>query len=121
MRPLSFDETIVRLILNFLSNRTHFVKFSGCFSDYRSKEVGSSQDTKLVQVLWLIYMNDLECDGFYSLKYADDVTFYKPFSVDSDPHSISDAIENAVRWSNKFSMLLNSDKTDSINTSISYS
>ena len=91
MRSLSFDENIVRLILNFLSNRTQCVKFSGCLSDYKSKEVGSSQGTKLGQVLWLIYVNDVECDGFYSLKYADDTTFYKPISVDSDPHSISDA------------------------------
>ena len=49
------------------------------------------------------------------------MTFYKPFSVDSDPHSISDAIENAIRWSNKISMLLNSDKTDLMSTSLSYS
>ena len=84
---------------------------------YRS----SFQGTKLGQVLWLIYVNDLECDGFYSLKYADHMTFYKPFPVDSDPYSISVAIENATRWSNKISMLLNSDKTDSMSTSLSYS
>ena len=36
MRSLSFDENIVRLILNFLSNRTQCVKFSGCLSDYKS-------------------------------------------------------------------------------------
>ena len=72
-------------------------------------------------MLWLIYVNDLESDGFYSLKYADHTTFYKLFSVDSDPHSISDAIENAIRWSNKISTLLNSDKTDLMSTSLSYS
>ena len=49
------------------------------------------------------------------------MTFYKPFPVDSDPYSISVAIENATRWSNKISMLLNSDKTDSMSTSLSYS
>ena len=108
MRSLSFYENIVRLILNFLSTRTQCVKFSGCLSDYESKEVGSSQGTKLGNVLWLIDIIDFECDGFSSLKYADYTTFYKPFSVDSDPHSTSDAIENAIRWSNKISMLLNS-------------
>ena len=63
----------------------------------------------------------MESDGFYRLKYADHTTFYKPFPVDSDPRSISDAIENAIRWSNKISMLLNSDKTDLMSTSLSYS
>ena len=104
-----------------MSNRTQCVKVSGCFSHYKSKEVGSSQGTKLGNVLWLIDINDFECDGFSSLKYADYTTFYKPFSVDSDPHSTSDAIENAIRWSNKISMLLNSDKTDLMSTSLSYS
>ena len=120
MRSLNFDENIVRLISNFLCNRTQCVKFSGSFSDYKSIEVGSPQGTKLGPVLWLIYVNDLECDGFSSLKYADDTTFYKPCSLNSDPQSISEAIENAIRWSNDNSMLLNSDKTVLMNTSLSH-
>ena len=70
MRSLGFDENIVRLISNFLGNRTQCAKFSGSFSDYKCIKVGSSQGTKLGPVLWLIYVNDLECDGFYSMKYA---------------------------------------------------
>ena len=117
MRSLGFDENIFRLISNFLGNRTQCVKFSGSFSDYKCIKVGSSQGTKLGPVLWLIYVNDLECDGFYSMKYADDTNCYKPCSDDSDSNSICDAIDNALRWSNKNSKLLNSDKTVLIGTS----
>ena len=63
----------------------------------------------------------MKCDGFYSLKYADDTNFYKPCSVDSDHNTISDALERAIRWSNKNSMLINSDKTVLMSTSLSYS
>ena len=66
------------------------------------KEVESSQ------VLWLIYVNNLECDAFYSLKYADGTNFCKPCSVGN-------------KWSNNYSMLLNSDKTDLMSISLSYS
>ena len=46
------------------------------FSEYLPFEVGSSQVTMLGPLLWLIYVHDLEVDGFYSVKYADDTTFY---------------------------------------------
>ena len=121
MRSYSFNENAIKLVSNFLANRKQCVKFCEDFSDYTSIEVGSPQGTKLGPVLWLIYVNDLEVDGFYSLKYADDTTFYKPCDNTNDCSQIGSAIESASKWSSENSMLLNADKTVILNTTLSKS
>ena len=59
----------------------------------------------------------MECDAFYSLKYADDTTFCKPCSVGSDPNSISDAIDGQMTTL----CFPTQKKTDLMSTSLSYS
>lgn len=41
-------------------------------------EVGSLQGTKLGPMLWFIYANDLQVDGYHCMKYEDDTAFYNP-------------------------------------------
>lgn len=57
------------------------VKFGNYYSHFESIELGGPQGTKLGPILWLLYANDLEVNYFYSNKYADDTTFYKPIAL----------------------------------------
>lgn len=71
-------------------------------------------------MLWLVYANVLEFNGIYGLKYTNDTTYYKPCFNSCDPDPISDANEDAIRWSNDNFMPFNSVKTVLMNTFLSY-
>ena len=120
MKFYGFNTSVIELISSFLCDRTQCVKFSANFSSVKHVKVGSPQGTKLGPILWLIYVNDLEIDGFCSLKYADDTNFYKPsFSRDQND-LVGEGIAKATDWSSKNSMLLNPDNSVVMNTSSSH-
>ena len=119
MLDYGFNPNIVKLIDNFLRNRYQCVKFNGVFSDYLPINVGSPQGTKLGPLLWIIYVNDLEVDSFFSVKYADDTTFYRPSHTHDQSGMVCEAIHRTQDWSNSNSMLLNAEKTVVMNTSLS--
>ena len=77
-------------------------------------EVGALQGTKLGLLLWLIYINDLQIDGYKSVKYADHSSFYVTISKNSSD-SITPAIQQTQHWSAKNNMLLNTEKTTIMN------
>ena len=95
------------------------MKFNGIFSDYLPINVGSPQGTKLGPLLWIIYVNDLEVENFFSVKYADDTTFYRASHTHDQAGIVTDAIHRTQDWSDSNSMLLNAEKTVVMNTSLS--
>ena len=111
MRMYGFNNNIIELISDFVSNRKQCVQFLNSFSDYSNINVGSPQGTKLGPVLWLIYVNDLHVNEFYSLKYADDTTFYTPIRNHVSHDDIATAIIATRIWSDDNSMILNAAKT----------
>ena len=90
------------------------------FSEYLSSKVGSPQGTKLAPLIWLIYVYDLEVDIIYSVKQADDTTFYA-VPIDHITHDIvSPAIIKTAAWSSQNYMILNTGKIVVLNTCLSY-
>ena len=64
MKFYDFNTSVIELICSFLCDRTQSVLFSASFSSIKHVEVDSPQGAKLGSILWLIYVNDLEIDGF---------------------------------------------------------
>jgi hypothetical protein len=120
MYSYGFNTNVIKLVGNFLSQRMQCVKFSNVFSPYVDIKVGSPQGTKLGPYLWLIYVNDLEVDGFTTVKYADDTTFYKSVHSHTSNDVILPAISATQSWAETNNMLLNADKTVIMNTSLSH-
>ena len=118
MRKHGINTRLLSIIADFLSNRKQCVRLNGNFSNYLDVAVGAPQGTKLGPLLWLFYVNDLKCNGFNVVKYADDTTFYKAFS---DRHSsVAPAISHTQSWAEANHMILNADKTVIMNVSFNY-
>ena len=114
-----FNSNVIELVSSFLSDILQCVKFSGQVSSYKPINVASPQGTRLEPLLWLIYVNDLSVDGFNSLKYADDTTFYLECCNTNETNLVGDAILTASRWSDDNNMILNQVKTIVMNTNLS--
>ena len=120
MTQYGFNSNITALVQDFLSDRKQCVKFGDCYSDYLSVRVGAPQGTKLGPILWLIYSNDLEVDGYDHIKFADDTTLYTAVKDHTSQSAIVPAIASTESWSMNNNMLLNTDKTEIMNTSLSH-
>ena len=66
----------LRLIVNYLQNRTQYVKINGTFSNVGHLTLGIPQGSVLGPLLFLIYINDLPniSENFQSIMFADDTT-----------------------------------------------
>ena len=87
MLNYDFNVNIVKLIDNFLNDR-----YWWRFSNYLAIDVASPQSTKLGPLLWIIYVNDLEAEKFFSVKYADDATFYRASHTYDQAGIVTEAI-----------------------------
>ena len=119
MRNYGFNESITKLVANFLQNRQQSVKYNDQCSSYVDFKVRAPQGTKLGPVLWLIYCNDLTAQGFSHVKYADDTSFYTPIKNHTNQSAVIPALQAASDWSAENSMLLNTSKTVVLNTCLS--
>jgi hypothetical protein len=119
MRHSGFNPKIIKIVSSFLQMRQQCVKLNAASSDYIPIEVGAPQGTKLGPLLWLIYINDLQVDGYKSVKYADDSSFYVTVPKNSN-NIISSAIQQTQVWSAENNILLNTNKTAIVNFSLNY-
>ena len=109
-----FKTNIIKLISNFLKHRRQHVKYRNGLSEVVDIEVGAPQGTRIGPLLWLIYINDFHVDGFQSVKYANDPSFYLTVPKQSEG-SIVPAIHQRHTWSDNNNMQLNTDKTSIVN------
>ena len=83
MRQNGISGKLLKLLLNYLSNRKQRVVLNGFSSDYSSIESGVPQGSVLGPLLFLIYINDLEQNIKSNVKcFADDTML---FSVVNNP------------------------------------
>ena len=74
------------------------MKVNDSISSFIDISVGAPKSTKLGPLLWLFYTYDLEVDGYYTVKYADDTSFYKAMTRNSTD-TVAAAIEAPQLWS----------------------
>ena len=74
---------LLKLFQNYLSNRKQRVTQNGPHSDYTSIGAGRPQGSVLGSLLFLVYINDLERNTKYNVKFfADDIIL---FSIVTNP------------------------------------
>ena len=66
-------------LVDYLSNRKHYVKYQGCVSDERTVNIGVPQGSILGPILFLMYINDISRAGHDGdlLLFADDSNYYE--------------------------------------------
>ena len=107
------DGNLLRFFESYLSRRHQRVGINGHFSDYATVESGVPQGSVLGPLLFLIYINDLECGLKSKVKfYADDTMLY---SVVQDAFlsaaSLNHDLELIRRWAYQWKMEFNPDPT----------
>ena len=119
MTKYGFNRNAINLVSNFLMRHQQCVKFGKSTSDYLDINVGAPQGTKPSPVLWLIYINDLQVPDSWTVKYADDTSFFLAVNKNSE-QSVASTIEHTSQWSANNHMILNADKAVIINLYLKY-
>mgnify|MGYP001791570963 FL=1 len=116
---------IIRVIMNFLSNRQQCVKFQNSQSCIKPSSIGVPQGTILGPALWNIDVTNL-CRNSNVVKYADDTTIYDavPKSKVTTTHksgrerqitiadnSLQATADDAARWCDDSNQKINAAKS----------
>ena len=84
---------------------------SGVLSNWVEVLSGVPQGSVLGQLLFLIYINDLEFGiDNWILKFADDTKIVIRITDDNDWHSLQDDLSKLSTWSEKWQMFFNTSK-----------
>lgn len=117
LSALNVNSGLIKLIDNFLTNRKCSVKLLKS-SEYKDISMGAPQGTKLGPWLWLVYINDLKTDS-PMVKYADDISVYRPFSKSRSDDRLQTALDSISDWADQNNMLINAGKTNMLNLTLS--
>jgi len=87
------------------------VCINGLFSDWTAVLSGVPQGSVLGPILFLIFINDLECSVTNCiLKFADDTKMFGPVCNHSDYVKFQDDLNHLMYWSNIWHMSFDTDK-----------
>ena len=106
---------VISWILEFLTNRTQFVKFDNYVSNYKVTNTGAPQGCVISPVLFTIYTNDCSINTHDTklIKFADDSTI-QGLIKNSNEQSYFDFVEYFCNWCDEHYLLLNVNKTKEI-------
>jgi hypothetical protein len=109
---MDIPDHIIRLSLNFLTDREQRVRVDNSKSEYSAVHVGISQGTTAGLLFWLAFINTYQPDFCEHIKYADDIICFYPLSDDHAYYpDTCDVVEYGMNWCKENSMLLNLQKT----------
>ena len=119
IREMRLPFGFVKLIVNYLSDRTQKVRVNGLKSDLRRVTSGVPQGSLLGPYLFGLFIASLRPlrPTTTMVKYVDDISFVAPVRKSSALHdlmNIRTEIDNIVHWSSVNHLTLNSSKTSGI-------
>ena len=113
-----FSQNALKLIENYLTDRTQYVDLDGTVSEVLSMLVGIPQGSVLGPLLFLIYVNDLprSTDLLKSVLFADDtnlISSFTSFSINNavDIKKINIELQKVYDWLSANKLSLNVSKT----------
>ena len=110
LRVHGLSGNLLRWIREWLTNRSQRVVLNGNFSDWIAVLSGVPQGSVLGPLLFLIFINDLDCavrEGNILNKFADDTKVAQVIRSDADRDSLQAALDRLVTWSNLWGMEFN--------------
>ncbi len=101
---------LLKWIAAFLCERQQRIKTGQVTSQWATMNAGVPQGTLLGPVCFLLHINDLQTE-VESVKYVDDTTVWEACNSSGQNSKIQLAADQAVQWSTRNNMILNTDKT----------
>ena len=103
--------SLLKLFENYLHNRKQRVVLNGSYSDYSSIESGVPQGSVLGPLSFLVYIDDLERNIKFNIKFFADDTML--FSIVKDPvtsaNDLNHDLDMIYQWAHQWNMEFNPD------------
>lgn len=114
---LGFPASVIKLIKNFLHNRTFAVRIGNHYSSFKIMPSGTPQGSVCSPILFNIYMYDLPTDAnVQTIQYADDTSIFHTHNDAIIAQNLLNAhIIKLIRFFKKWKLILNESKTEFIN------
>ena len=112
---LKMNHYVISWILEFLTNRTQYVKFDNHVSDCKVTNTGAPQGCVISPVLFTLYTNDCSINTHNTklIKFADDSTI-QGLIKNSNEQSYFDFVQYFCNWCDEHYLLLNVKKTKEV-------
>ena len=117
LKSHGMGNSIINCVEQWLTYRRQRVVVEGEVSSWRSVLSGLPQGSVLGQILFLVYINDLE-EGVTGkiLKFADDTKLFRKVKEIGDKQNVQDYIDKLVKWSENWQRLFNFGKCKCLHT-----
>lgn len=115
MAKYKFPPNLIKLTMNYLTNRTFTVTVGETTSSPRTMDNGTPQGSVLGPLLFIIYINDLQEVTTKTIVYADDTTLIQDsWSAKKLPQYMQRQLTDTANYMDKNKILINAAKTQVI-------
>ena len=118
LKDYSFDDSAIKLVSSYLSNRTVYTEIENSCSKLLTVQHGVPQGSVLGPLLYIIYVNNLRLLKNTNICYADDLTSVIKASTHlSLQNSTNEAMRIFTEYFSGTGLMMNKNKTELINHS----